>query len=407
LDGFLKEIFMKFRYLVGLLVALNFNNGFAADAEIAAGNYQGAYEAFTQRSAAGINAALQHNQDFNHNNDRDASRRSAAGLALRTAVIGLGFDDLKTVVERNHEFFKTSLGVSLLYGWALNRFDTPVTPYYIGYYFSFDKMFQGLATRVGTIADLGATAKTFLQSFFTRGLAAVEADRWKFYDHMLYLPYAIGQVRKVAPVVGAPSVDMVIAAATRSAMEAWTEAANLVPAKAGRAVHLMDESGFRSLQINWRANSVVGLQKVTIQASELCSKIDPLMLEIFQSLPDGTLDTYVFKGKTLTAHIADFRAAMVKVADHNEISADGYMDYARNKAGYPAKAGDVTFKKFKDIMNRHAAKISAVAADIRALNSLRDEQDLHGDREWGLGDFGYPQRRAAIARVLAALTDYL
>jgi hypothetical protein len=323
---------MKFRYLVGLLVALNFNNGFAADAEIAAGNYQGAYEAFTQRSAAGINAALQHNQDFNHNNDRDASRRSAAGLALRTAVIGLGFDDLKTVVETNHAFFKTSLGVSLLQGWALNKFDKPVTPYYIGYYFSFDKMFQGLATRVGTIADLGATAKTFFQSAFTRGLAAVEADRRGFYDHMIYLPYAIGQVRAAVPAIdGAgvaplPSMEMVIANAKRSAMEARTEAANLVPAKAGRAVHLMDESEFGDAQGNWDADNFVGLQKYTIQTPKLCKAIDLATLEIFQSLPaDTTIDAFTFMGRTVSAHMAAFRAA-IEAADAEHVEAPVGVD---------------------------------------------------------------------------------
>ena len=251
---------MKYKYIVVLLVALGFGGGFAA--EIALNDYDAIHASFTRGGTADLNAALQNNQGFDHNADGDKIRSSSAGFALRTAVIRLSFDELKDVVENNHDFFKTSLGLSLIYGWALNQFKDANTPYYLGRYFSFDKMFQGMANNIGDI-----NVKTFLKSRFTLGLKAVEDDRWVFYDHMLYLPYAIEQVRAaVVPVDGAvaaplPSVDMIIADARRSSDEARTETANLVPLKAGRAAHLM---GVAAGPIS-DCNDLEGLQKCIIQ----------------------------------------------------------------------------------------------------------------------------------------------
>ena len=207
---------MKYKYIVGLLVALGFSNAFAADEEITAKDYQQIYLAFRCGGTAEINAALENNQTFNHKDDTDIIRSSQTGLALRKAVIGLNAADLRAVFDKNHEFFTTSLGTSLIYGWTLNQFKEPITPYYIGDYFSFDKLFQGLA---GKMAD--HDLKFFLKGAFTLGLSAVEADRWAFYDHMLYLPYAIEQVGAA----GAYdlSIDDVIRMSRRTKEEAKAE----------------------------------------------------------------------------------------------------------------------------------------------------------------------------------------
>jgi hypothetical protein len=324
--------------------------------------YQEIYSAFTCGGVANINAALKNNEGFNHNNDVDTIRRSAAGFALRTAVISLNAADLQTVVGINHDFFKTSLGVSLVYGWTLNQFKDAITPYYIGRYFSFEKMFQGLADRVE-----GDNVKTFLKSAFTRGLRAVEDDRWAFYDHMLYLPYAIEKVRAIEQVRAAvvddeaaidwtaddtmaafpqpmdmvttgaclskaratdeeralartpgtlsqllPSMDIVIAYARRSTLEARTEVANLLHAP-GKAMHLVDEASFENPQANWDANNFVGLQKITIQWAQHCRGIDRELLEIFQSLPaDTDINAFTFMSESVVEHMETFRRAIVE-----------------------------------------------------------------------------------------------
>ena len=341
--------FMKFKYLAGLFLALSFNTGFAATAEIMANDYQGIYEAFTRGAAGDINAALKNNQGFNHKADGDSIRSSAAGLALRTAVIGLGFDDLKTVVETNHAFFETSLGMSLLYGWLLNQFKDPITPYYIGHYFSFDKLLQGMTA---TQPD-----KKFFTQNFTRGLPAVEGDRWAFYDHMLYLPYAIAQVRLTAPAaVAAPSVDRIIADARRSAVEAQEEA-------------------------------------------QMIDVIKRTKVEGARHQADAVA----------AAAAQQQREAHQKAVDYAIITAPDYMDYATNLVQYPAKVGNPTFQQFKKIMVRYANLIPEQAEAIRKLKALKDNQDLHGESGKFSPDGGYKyqDRRADIDAVLTALKDKL
>jgi hypothetical protein len=294
---------MKYKYIAGLLVALSFNSGFAAEAVIGPDSYQEIYSAFHRGGVVNINVALKNNEGFNHNNDVDTIRRSAAGFALRTAVIGLNAAELQTVVEKNHEFFKTSLGVSLVYGWALNHFKDAITPYYIGHYFSFGKMFQGLADSVAGDVNV----RTFLKSAFTRGLRAVEDDRWAFYDHMLYLPYAIEKVRAIEQVVeAAPSMDGVIAGARRTKAEAQTEAANLVPAKAGRTVHL-DVVANTEDDTKSGCADLAEAQEYILLRPDLFGDRTPEQ-ETFLSLPAGTPETYEFMGRSVAAHMAVFKA---------------------------------------------------------------------------------------------------
>ena len=57
---------MKYKYIVGLFVALSLNNAFAADEPIPTGNYQDIYLAFKCGGTKEINAALANNQTFNH-----------------------------------------------------------------------------------------------------------------------------------------------------------------------------------------------------------------------------------------------------------------------------------------------------------------------------------------------------
>ncbi len=226
---------MKYKYIVGLLVALNFNNMFASDVEDA--KYARTYAALTSgagTAVANVNAALAGNENFNHDLDINIARGCSAGFELRKAVIGLSPQHLKDVVNAHGAFFQTSLGMSLVYGWALNKCDKVVTPYYIGRYFSFDKLFQGLAEKVG--ASYGSQTKTLLSKTFKSGLTAVEVTeeaRWAFYHHLMYLPYAIEQVRAAAPLAAVsllapvvpPSMDALIAGARRTKAEAVAEAA--------------------------------------------------------------------------------------------------------------------------------------------------------------------------------------
>lgn len=172
---------------------------------------------------AALDTVLDGHEDFNHNNDKDICRSTQVGLLLRKAVFGLTAPAFQAVVNRHEAFFRTSLGMSLIHGWMLRQFESVVTPYYTGAYFSFNKFFQGMASKMagdaksmdiiiaGSRSSLaearrgrglgdnvrqpsGNALVDLLRQACDRGLAAVEANRWKYYNHMLYLPYAIEQV---------------------------------------------------------------------------------------------------------------------------------------------------------------------------------------------------------------------
>ena len=186
-----------------------------------------------------LDTTLNGHEDFNHKSDKDICRSSSMGFALRKTVFGLAVSDFQTVVGRHEAFFRTSLGMSLIHGWMLSHFPEPepITPYYIGNYFSFDKFLQGMACsmasdaksmdmviygsrcslaehrgrRIGNARIASGNALVdFLKTACDKGVAAVEVDRWKYYDHMLYLPYAIEQVHscRKAFVVDALSAGM-------------------------------------------------------------------------------------------------------------------------------------------------------------------------------------------------------
>ena len=295
---------MKYKYIVGILVALSFNNAFGADADetINHGDYQEMYLAFSHGGCKEINAALANNPTFNNKEDVDDILLSCqTGFALRKAVIGLSAPDLQAVVERNHEFFKTSLGVSLVYGWTLRTLNSTTTPYYIDECFSFDKLFQGMADKIND-----SQVSTFLKSTFTLGLRAVDADRWAFYDHMLYLPYAIEQMGISGP--SALSIDEVLKMSHRTKAEAKSERAY----KAGRAADLMNEASFydpdENLIDHGDDTALARIKQLIIQIPELFTSLDAhskLALEILVSLPADTPGSYEFLGYALNNGSAD------------------------------------------------------------------------------------------------------
>jgi len=427
---------MKYKYIVGLLVALSLNNAFAAE-EITAGDYQRIYLAFRCGGSREINAALANNQTFNHKDDTDIIRSSQTGLALRKAVIGLDAADLQAVVETNHEFFKTSLGISLVYGWTLNKFKEPVTPYYIGYYFSFDKLFQGLADKFASNPQVS----TFLKSTFTLGLSAVEADRWAFYDHMLYLPYAIEQNETKKALddtcidddsetesetesegeskagnniwrskhsvdycveAYALSINEVIMMTHRTKEEAQTEAKR-APCI---AIHLQDNLG--DFDHNWKTPNFVGLQKCTIQAPKYCSRINPIALAVFQSLPASTNKDYEFMGKFVSNHYRNFRHTIHDVAhDYFVISEESFMNYEQAIDEYPETTSSETFVYFRGLIEKHKESLKPeYEKDIDFLVSQAENQPLHESRVWAWRNYS-KTRREAIAKLLTALRTIL
>jgi len=176
---------MKYKYIVGILVALSLNNAFAADAADMEERYQDVYGALTATASPTdrINAALQNNENYDNKKDGNLCRSILAGFALRKTVFELNATELQTIVEAHNAFFKTSLGMSLVYGWTLKHFAAPELPYYIVGNFSFGQHFNLIADKFPT-----EQTKTFLKITFTNGLAAVDDDedtKWEFYSNAI------------------------------------------------------------------------------------------------------------------------------------------------------------------------------------------------------------------------------
>ena len=141
---------------------------------------------------------------FNHKNDKDIIRSSQSGLLTRKAFIKLSDADFVKVVGSSLPFFSRPFGFSLIHGWMLNKFKDSTTPYYIGTYFSFDKFFFGM------IGKMPPAAKNIIKRAWFSARKNVETNRWEYYDHMLYLPYAIDQVGADRSANPPLSIDMVI-----------------------------------------------------------------------------------------------------------------------------------------------------------------------------------------------------
>ncbi len=299
---------MKYKYIVGLFVALSLNNAFAADMEE---RYQDVYGALTATATASptdrINAALQNNENYDNKKDGNLCRSILAGFALRKTVFELNATELQTIVEAHNAFFKTSLGMSSVYGWTLKHFAAPELPYYIVGNFSFGQHFNLIADQFTT-----EQTKTFLKSTFTLGLAAVDGDedtKWKFYSDAISALCVVESIGSRDDLSDDLSMDAIIEGSYLTNEKKRTESLR-VP---GRAAHLWIETSFDTEENNLKdhddATALVSLQKLIIQKPELFKTLDTpsnLALEILVSLPANTPGNYQFLGYALNEDNDDF-----------------------------------------------------------------------------------------------------
>ena len=189
---------MKNRYILCVIVALNLGSAFADV-------YDDAKQSWVDRSAE----RKQYNRDGTITAFTPEKLQQEARVRnLRQSVISKNFEALKSEVV-GREFYKTSVGVSFLYGWLLNQFKEVVTPFYVGKYFSFKAMFDPLLNKIDE------SARNFLSPKFNEWVKKLEAkeekqkqeDKFSFlFDGIIPLHYAIEQVRagKDDPTTKAP-----------------------------------------------------------------------------------------------------------------------------------------------------------------------------------------------------------
>lgn len=310
-------------------------------------------------------------------------------LYFEKSIIKLDYKDLASVVETNNEFFQTSMGVGLLYGWTLNKYKDHETPYYVGKFFSYHDHFQGLVST----SELSDVEKIFLKSRFNLGLKAVEADRWGFYfNSQLWVHSAIERVRddaKKALVFGVDSVPNQVLSSFRDLKKqaAEAEALNKNPK---HAQHLWDDKnhsafkhnaeiitadGFTKEQ-NVTDNHVLSLrlsavQQMTLQDPYYMQNVDPVVKQTILSLPENVVSGYKFMGKTLGSHLDTINESVLGLMAYNTLES--------NKAHYLSENWIQTTKK---ILKKHEKLIAAkYNAFLQAFHKKSHNEITEDDKE--------------------------
>ncbi len=121
--------------------------------------------------------------------------------SARIAFIRLADDQLSRLLvdSKYNEFLSSALGFSFIHGWILARSEAVITPYYVGKYFSYEKMYQGLIAQVES-----GNIKTRFNDLLCDGIVSINAanevrELGYFFDYVIPLHYAIEKAKE-APV---------------------------------------------------------------------------------------------------------------------------------------------------------------------------------------------------------------
>ncbi len=123
------------KYILVLLLALDFASGFAGNAAELNGKIAAVKIYLATKASASPLAGF----------DMETLKKEANVRELRQEIICLTPEELRDVVNdsANQDFFNSSMGISLIYGWLLNQFKgEPITPFYVGKYFDFEEMLR-------------------------------------------------------------------------------------------------------------------------------------------------------------------------------------------------------------------------------------------------------------------------
>ena len=112
--------------------------------------------------------------------------QSSVAVASRAEIMKLNADQLRNVIAANpNGVFNRPYGFSLIHGWMLNQFADKRIPFYINQHFSFDQYIKNM---------IAATLRGFVGTdAWINVRAAIEANRWEYYQQMQYIPAAIAQ----------------------------------------------------------------------------------------------------------------------------------------------------------------------------------------------------------------------
>jgi hypothetical protein len=127
--------------------------------------------------------------------------QSSVAVASRAEIIKLDPAQLVQVIAANpNGIFDSPYGFSLIHGWMLNQLADKRLPFYVNQHFSFDKY-------ISNMIDVMLAAKREIYQVWLNARAAIEANRWEYYQQMQYIPAAIAQAGIMVP--GAINVDVI------------------------------------------------------------------------------------------------------------------------------------------------------------------------------------------------------
>ncbi len=324
--------------------------------------------------------------------DIEILKKEASVREFRQEIIASTFGDLRDEVEKNHIFYKSAFGVSLLYGWLLNKFEEVITPFYVGKYFSFNTMFKELTAKLCDENEI-----TFLVSRFTMGLAAIEQDRFGFlFDGIIPLHYAIDQVRKnkktdAVADAAEPNEAIKCEAPWQTPQELFRETLRSQEkavqenkgAQTGYAEHLWSadkttegvDKDLRKMQIFYMGRKDAQLASLNTSLNSKLNENELMYIDIILSLPSCTKNDYeIKKGMTLDYYMQNNYYYYTQ-------SVESIYKYKKEKDGHEDKSPEVSYKnplaplgkdEDEDEDEDHANRFTSAAATPYAESKQQD-----------------------------------
>jgi hypothetical protein len=135
-----------------------------------------------------LQTTLAGHPDFNFLTDARLVRSLETGYYMRMAMLGLEENNLSTLVTDHPDFFKTSVGASLLYMWMAKQSGL----FYIAEFHGPNYRFANVHDRMADGASDDATLQQLLKNTCRDAVANVQAEPLTFLGQILYFPHELG-----------------------------------------------------------------------------------------------------------------------------------------------------------------------------------------------------------------------
>jgi hypothetical protein len=186
-----------YKQALAFLVAINFGCLWAAvdqDEAHRAIAHAALYRACEAKTPAAASGALQTTLNgrpaFTFIGDTNLVRSLETGYYMRRAMLGLEADNLSDLVKGNQDFFKTSLGASLLYMWMAKESGLFYIAEFSGPKYRFANVHDQMADR----ASADGALQVLLKNTCKDAEPVVQAEPLTFLGQILHFPHEFRSV---------------------------------------------------------------------------------------------------------------------------------------------------------------------------------------------------------------------